>query len=130
MVTPHVPHFLPQPEVEKDRRLNRLDLAQWLVDADNPLVARTFVNRLWMLFYGQGISRSVDDLGSQGVWPTHPELLDWLAVEFRESGWDIKHLVKLMVMSNTYRQTSKPTPELRQTRSVQRTLRPSVPLAP
>jgi hypothetical protein len=114
IVTPHVPHFLPQPEVEGDQRLNRLDLAKWLVDDKNPLVARTFVNRLWMLFYGQGIARSVDDLGSQGTWPTHPELLDWLAVEFRESGWDIKHIVKLMVMSNTYRQTSKPTPELRQ----------------
>ena len=78
----------------RTRRLNRLDLAQWLCSPDNPLTARTFVNRLWMLMFGAGISPSVDDLGSQGQWPTHPDLLDWLTVEFTESGWDVKHLVK------------------------------------
>ncbi|MBD3673085.1 MAG: DUF1553 domain-containing protein [Planctomycetaceae bacterium] len=113
VVTPQVPEFLPQPAIDEDRRLNRLDLARWLVDERNPLVARTFVNRLWMLYFGHGLSRSVDDLGSQGAWPTHPELLDWLAVDFRENNWDIKRIIKMMVMSNTYRQTSKPSPELR-----------------
>ncbi|HUG20576.1 MAG TPA: DUF1553 domain-containing protein, partial [Planctomycetaceae bacterium] len=112
VVTPQVPHFLPQPNTNAER-LNRLDLAKWMVSSDNPLVARTFVNRMWMLCFGQGIARSVDDLGSQGSWPTHPELLDWLAVEFVESGWDIKHLFKLMVMSETYRQTSLAGDELR-----------------
>jgi len=114
VVMPQVPEFLPPANVKEDRRLNRLDLARWLVSDENPLVARAFVNRLWMLYYGQGISRSVDDLGSQGSWPTHPELLDWLAVDFRENNWDIKRLVKMMVMSNTYQQSSKPTPELRE----------------
>lgn len=106
-VLPAVPAFLGQPDVEDDRRLNRLDLARWLVDRDNPLVARTFVNRLWMLFFGQGLCRTVDDLGSQGGVPTHPELLDWLALEFIESGWDVKHMVRLMVLSQTYQQSSQ-----------------------
>ncbi|MBL4886281.1 MAG: PSD1 domain-containing protein [Planctomycetaceae bacterium] len=105
VVEPAVPHYLPQPEI-KDRKLNRLDLANWMVDRSNPLVARSFVNRLWMLFYGNGLSHSVDDLGAQGEPPTHPELLDWLATEFIESGWDMKHLVRLMVTSQTYRQSS------------------------
>jgi hypothetical protein len=113
VVTPAVPAFLPQPP-ESDRRLNRLDLAQWLCDPENPLTARTIVNRLWMLMFGEGICPSVDDLGSQGQWPTHPELLEWLTVEFTESGWDVKHLVKLLVMSNTYRQSSQPRPDLQQ----------------
>jgi hypothetical protein len=97
-----------------DKRATRLDLAGWLMAPDNPLVARVFVNRLWKLFFGQGIVKSLDDFGSQGTWPTHPELLDWLAIEFRESGWNIKHLVKLMVLASTYRQTSAASPELRQ----------------
>ncbi|WP_339612593.1 PSD1 and planctomycete cytochrome C domain-containing protein [uncultured Rubinisphaera sp.] len=112
IVTPSVPKFL-TPVVEKSERLNRLDLANWLVDARNPLVARTFVNRIWMLFFGQGLSPNVDDLGAQGQSPSHPELLDWLAQEFIESGWDVKHLVKLIVTSQTYRQQSQATPELR-----------------
>jgi hypothetical protein len=70
-----------------------------------------FVNRLWKLYFGQGISKTLDDLGSQGEWPTHTELLDWLAVEFQVSGWDVKHTVKLLVTSGTYRQTSKPSAE-------------------
>jgi hypothetical protein len=113
IVTPAVPEFLPQPATV-DRRLNRLDLAQWICSPDNPLTARTFVNRIWMLMFGAGIAPSVDDLGSQGQWPTHPELLDWLTVEFTESGWDVKHLVKLLVMSNTYRQSSQPRPDLQE----------------
>jgi hypothetical protein len=95
-------------------RLTRLDLAKWMTAPDNPLLARVFVNRLWKLFFGQGIVRTPDDFGSQGAWPTHPELLDWLAVEFRESGWDVKHIVKLMVTSRAYRQTSKASAELKQ----------------
>ncbi|MGF1581019.1 MAG: PSD1 and planctomycete cytochrome C domain-containing protein [Gemmataceae bacterium] len=94
-------------------RLNRLDLAKWMIDEDNPLTARVFVNRLWMLFYGQGIVKSVDDFGGQGTWPTHPALLDWLATEFRESGWDVRHMIKLMVTSRTYRQTSVVGADLR-----------------
>jgi hypothetical protein len=113
IVTPNVPAFLPQPEV-KDRRLTRLDLANWIVARDNPLPARVFVNRLWKVMYGQGIVKSLDDFGTQGTLPSHPELLDWLAMEFVESGWDVKHLLKLMAMSNTYRQASVAAKELRE----------------
>jgi hypothetical protein len=84
-----------------------LDLARWLVARDNPLTARVFVNRLWRLFYGAGLARSLDDAGTRGPWPSHPELLDWLAVEFMDSGWDVKHIVRLMVTSSTYRQSSQ-----------------------
>lgn len=94
------------------RRATRLDLARWFVSRDNPLTARTFVNRLWKLYFGVGISKRLEDLGAMGEPPVHPELLDWLAVEFMESGWDIKHVVKLMVMSSTYRQSSVATDEL------------------
>jgi hypothetical protein len=87
-------------------RFTRLDLANWLTSPENPLTARVFVNRLWKQFFGTGLSSKLDDLGAQGEWPTHPELLDWLAVEFRESGWNVKHMVKLMVMSNVYRQSA------------------------
>ncbi|MFA6242357.1 MAG: DUF1553 domain-containing protein, partial [Candidatus Hydrogenedentales bacterium] len=111
IVQPAVPAFLPYKSPEQ-RRLNRLDLAQWLVDRDNPLTARAFVNRLWKQFHGMGISRKLDELGSQGETPTHPELLDWLALEFMDSGWDIKHLVRLIVASSTYRQTSAGTAPL------------------
>ena len=120
VVQPAVPHFLKQ--IETEGRATRLDLAQWLVAPDNPLVARVFVNRLWKLFFGQGLVRSLDDFGSQGAWPTHPELLDWLAVEFIESGWNVKHMIRLMLMSETYRRSSVPTPELRQTDPLNRWL--------
>ncbi|MCP4172140.1 MAG: DUF1553 domain-containing protein [Fuerstiella sp.] len=113
VASPQVPHFLEQLSVE--RRATRLDLAQWLVDRENPLVARVFVNRLWQQFFGKGIVRTADDFGSQGSWPTHPELLDWLAVEFRESGWNIQHVIRLIVSSDAYRRTSAVTPELRET---------------
>jgi hypothetical protein len=105
VVAAAVPEFLPHQPID-DRQATRLDLAQWIVSDENPLTARNFVNRLWKLFYGRGLSRNLDDLGGQGQAPTHPELLDWLAVEFRDSGWDIKHMVRLMVTSSTYQQTS------------------------
>lgn len=112
VVFPAVPHYLPQPPVEANRRLTRLDLANWIVSRDNPLPARVFANRLWKQFFGAGLSKSLDDFGSQGEWPTNPELLDWLACEFVESGWNVKHLVRMMVMSETYCQTSVPAPEM------------------
>src|SRR5207245_838134 len=89
-----------------DRRLTRLDLGNWLVSRDNPLTARAFVNRLWEQFFGSGLCKTLDDLGTQGEWPAHQELLDWLAVEFLESGWDVKHLVRTIVLSKTYRQAA------------------------
>ena len=110
-VTPALPHYLPQPEVN-DRELTRLDLAQWLVSAQNPLTARTVMNRLWKQFFGMGLSRVLDDLGAQGEPPVNPELLDWLACEFIDSGWDIKHMVRTIVTSATYKQVSTATPEL------------------
>jgi hypothetical protein len=113
VVQPLPPHFLPQPKHEGTNQLSRLDLANWLVSKDNPLTARTVVNRLWKQFFGAGLANPVDDLGLQGEAPSHPELLDWLAVEFRESGWDVKHLVRLIVTSSTYKQSSKLRPELR-----------------
>jgi Protein of unknown function (DUF1553)/Protein of unknown function (DUF1549) len=112
VVAPRAPHFLTQISAEKDRRLTRLDLAKWLTSAENPLTARVFVNRLWAQFMGVGLSATVDDLGLQGEWPSHPELLDWLAVEFREQGWDIKKLVTLIVTSRTYRQSSVLRPDV------------------
>jgi hypothetical protein len=105
IVEPAVPKFLATLDA-KSKRASRLDLAKWLVSPDNPLTARVFVNRLWKICFGQGIVKSLDDFGIQGSLPTHPELLDWLAVEFVDSGWDVKHLLKLMVMSNSYRQSS------------------------
>jgi hypothetical protein len=98
----------------KDRRATRLDLARWLIARENPLVARVFVNRLWKLAFGQGIVKTLDDFGTQGAAPTHGELLDWLAEELVDSGWNVKHMLKLMVMSATYRQSSASTEQLRQ----------------
>lgn len=85
---------------------NRLGLAQWIVSKENPLTARVTMNRLWGMFFGEGIVRSVEDFGAQGEWPTHPELLDWLAVDFVENGWNIKRSIKQIVMSSTYRQSA------------------------
>jgi len=93
---------------------NRLGLARWLVDRRNPLTARVMVNRWWAELFGAGLVKTVEDFGSQGEWPLHPELLDWLAVEFMESGWNVKHIFKTMVMSAAYRQSSRVTPELLQ----------------
>lgn len=88
---------------------NRLGLARWLFDSKNPLTARVTVNRYWQLVFGRGIVDTPEDFGSQGSLPTHPELLDWLAIEFMESGWNVRHLLKLMVMSGTYAQSSAVT---------------------
>ncbi len=108
-----VPKFLGQVDATEGRA-TRLDLAKWLLSPENPLVARVFVNRLWKLMFGRGIVTTLDDYGAQGTIPSHPELLDWLASEFVESGWNVKHVVKLMVMSQTYQQSSLESQQLRQ----------------
>lgn len=99
---------LPFPD---DLPKNRLGLSQWLFSKDNPLTARVAVNRYWQMIFGRGIVKTINDFGSQGSLPSHPELLDWLAVEFMESGWDVKALMKLIVTSDTYRRSSAITPE-------------------
>lgn len=106
------PSFDPATGNFKDRQANRLDLARWMTRADNPLTARVAVNLLWEHFFGRALSASSADLGSQGQWPSHPELLDWLAVDFRENQWDRKRLIRLIVTSRTYRQSSNTTPEI------------------
>jgi hypothetical protein len=93
---------------------NRLGLAHWLTDERNPLTARVAVNRLWQNFFGNGLVRTSEDFGNQGELPTHPELLDWLAVTFRETGWDIKKLNKMIALSATYRQASQTTTAMRE----------------
>jgi hypothetical protein len=103
------PHFLPPLPPGEPR--NRLALAKWTVSPENPLTARVTVNRMWYELFGTGIVETTEDFGIIGQRPTHPELLDWLAVEFRESGWNIKHMYKLMVMSAVYRQSAKSNPE-------------------
>ena len=108
-VTPGTPASLPP--LPADAPMNRLGLAQWLVQTDHPLTARVAVNRLWQLFFGVGLVGTSADFGSQGEPPSHPELLDWLSVEFVENGWNTKAMVKQIVMSATYRQSSQVTPE-------------------
>ena len=109
-VTAAVPSLLPP--LPAGLPNNRLGLARWLVDRENPSTARVTVNRFWQMLFGSGLVASVENFGSQGEWPTHPEVLDWLAVEFMESGWDVKSILKVIVTSATYRQSSKLTPEL------------------
>jgi hypothetical protein len=110
VVQPALPAYLPGPKSE-GQRLTRLDLARWIGSRGNPLTARVLVNRLWKQFFGIGICRTLDDLGSQGEWPGNPQLLDWLACEFMDSGWDVKHIVRTIVTSQAYRQTSAATAE-------------------
>jgi hypothetical protein len=110
VVTPGIPAVLPQ--IDPNFPANRLGLAKWIVDRRNPLTARVTVNRFWQSYFGFGIVKTVDDFGSQGEWPVNPGLLDSLAVEFMESGWNVKAMQRLIVTSATYRQQSKITPEL------------------
>lgn len=112
-VMPATPSFLPNAVASnQNRRLNRLDLAKWIIHPDNPLTARAFANRLWAMYFGMPLSSAPEDLGLQGEYPPYPELLDWLAAEFIESGWDIKHVVRKIVTSRTYRQTSDASDKL------------------
>lgn len=110
---PAVLHPLPSNSDTKEgtasenRVANRLDLARWLVDRDNPLTARVLVNRLWLAYFGQGLVSTIEDFGSQGARPTHPELLDWLAAELMDSGWNLRHLERLILESAAYRQSAK-----------------------
>ena len=116
VVQPAVPEFLGNLGID-ERRATRLDLAIWLTDAEQGvggLTARVMANRFWYMLFGMGIARTLDDFGGQGEPPEHPELLDNLAVEFVESGWDVKHMLKLIVTSRAYRQSSLTTAELRQ----------------
>ena len=85
---------------------NRLGLAKWLTSPDHPVVARVLINQVWQRVFGVGLVRTPEDFGLQGQQPTHPELLDWLAIEFQESGWDLKHMIRLMMTSRTYKQDS------------------------
>jgi hypothetical protein len=111
-VTPGVPSVLPP--LPAGAPNNRLGLAKWVIDPSNPLPARVAVNRFWQNAFGTGIVKTSEDFGSQGEWPSHPELLDWLATEFVRLGWDMKAIQKTIVMSAAYRQSSKITPELLQ----------------
>jgi len=108
-VQPNTPSFILP--FDKKYPKNRLGLAKWLFDRKNPLTARVFVNQMWQEFFGKGIVKTSGDFGMQGELPSHPELLDWLAVDFMEHGWNLKRLVKQFVMSATYRQSAVVTPE-------------------
>ncbi|MBL8223413.1 MAG: DUF1553 domain-containing protein, partial [Bryobacterales bacterium] len=107
--TPAVLHPLERPT----GRPTRLDLAKWLVSPRNPLTARVLMNRVWQQYFGRGIVETENDYGMQGTAPSHPELLDWLAVEFMSKRWSLKEMHRLIVTSRTYRQSSSTRPELR-----------------
>ena len=109
-VMPEVPAFLPP--LPEGMKANRLALAKWLVSTEHPLTSRVTVNRYWQLMFGRGLVSTPDDFGLQGALPTHPELLDWLAVEFRESGWNLKALLEGIVLSQAYRQTAAVDPQV------------------
>ncbi|MEO8051543.1 MAG: DUF1549 domain-containing protein, partial [Acidobacteriota bacterium] len=121
VLQPAIPEFLGKLDTG-GRRATRLDLANWLVSPENPLTARVFVNRLWRQFFGTGLSRGLEDVGSQGEWPSHPDLLDWMAAEFMiptpgsdsAHPWNTRHMIRTIVTSYTYRQTSVSSPELDQ----------------
>jgi hypothetical protein len=108
-VEANTPHYLPALPAGEPH--NRLALAKWTVSSENPLTARVTVNRMWNEVFGAGLVETTEDFGIMGQRPSHPELLDWLAVEFRDSGWNVKHMYKLMVTSAAYRQGAKSTPE-------------------
>ena len=110
-VEPDSPHFLP-PMKKAAAWANRHDFANWVISTENPLTARVYVNRLWQQFFGTGLAKNANDFGAQGEPPTHPELLDWLAANFRKGGWDRRETVKLLVTSAAYRRSSKVSPEL------------------
>src|SRR5207248_173720 len=111
-VQPGVPDVLPP--LPAGAPNNRLGFAQWVTSPQNPLLARVTVNRFWQMYFGTGLVKTVEDFGSQGEWPSHPELLDWLATEFAGAGWDMKAIQKTIVLSATYRQSSRIPPELLQ----------------
>jgi hypothetical protein len=121
IVEPAIPEFLGKLDTG-GKRATRLDLANWLISPKNPLTSRVYVNRLWSQYFGTGLSKTVEDLGSQGEWPSHPELLDWLAAEFMSPQydaagahpWDMRHMVRIIVLSQTYKQSSLSTPDLDQ----------------
>ena len=109
-VSRNTPAFLPLMK-KKDGQYSRMDLANWLVDPNHPLTARVAVNRFWQQFFGVGLVKTSEDFGAQGEWPSHPALLDDLAVRFIESGWSVKDLVREIVLSNTYKQNAEAAPE-------------------
>lgn len=111
ILEPAVPEFL-GPISTNGQIATRLDLANWLTDKSNPVTARVFVNRLWHQFYGRGLSETLEDAGNQGDWPSHPDLVDWLAVELIESQWNVQHVIKLLVSAKAYQLSSIPTPEM------------------
>lgn len=112
-VTCGTPSVLPALEAN-DKGVNRLDLARWIVSPSNPLTARVIVNRVWQHYFGRGLVETENDFGLQGTTPSHPELLDWLAIEFMERGWSLKELHRLIVSSKTYQQSSVERPDLRE----------------
>ncbi len=112
-VVPGVPAAI-GPPLPADASENRLALARWVVDTKNPLTARVIVNRFWQHYFGTGIVKTAEDFGAQGEWPTHPELLDWMATELEQSGWNVKRMQRLIVTSATYRQSSHVSPALAQ----------------